>query len=247
VNKPVLYVFAISHYCEKARWALDYQGIDYEICFLAPGAHRVKSKKLGASKSSLPILVVGDLLIQGSSEILDWAEVNKPADPPTLIPQNSEQARQIEQRLDDVLGVHVRRYYYSEALVDYPDTVRPIFTRDLTGLAKITTSIGWGMIRKIMIKGMDLGPEQHLESKALVDQELDWLDGVLSDGRQYFFADKFSRVDITAASLLAPLILPRQHHTYSMIETPPKVTVDCAAWRQRPCLQWAERLYETRR
>jgi len=26
---PRLYIFPISHYCEKARWALDYLNVDY--------------------------------------------------------------------------------------------------------------------------------------------------------------------------------------------------------------------------
>ncbi len=31
-----LYEFAISHYCEKVRWALDYKGVAYESRVLAP-------------------------------------------------------------------------------------------------------------------------------------------------------------------------------------------------------------------
>lgn len=30
MKKPTLYVFAISHYCEKARWALDFFEVDYQ-------------------------------------------------------------------------------------------------------------------------------------------------------------------------------------------------------------------------
>jgi glutathione S-transferase len=37
MTPPQLYVFAISHYCEKARRALDYLGIEHEIKYLAPG------------------------------------------------------------------------------------------------------------------------------------------------------------------------------------------------------------------
>jgi glutathione S-transferase len=31
MSEPVLYVFAISHYCEKTRWALDHFGIAYRL------------------------------------------------------------------------------------------------------------------------------------------------------------------------------------------------------------------------
>ena len=53
---PVLYVFAISHYCEKARWSLDHHGIAYRLTCLPPGGHRQTANKLGARHSSLPIL-----------------------------------------------------------------------------------------------------------------------------------------------------------------------------------------------
>ena len=48
--KPTLYIFAISHFCEKARWALDYLGIEYQLVHLAPGLHMSAAKKTGRSK-----------------------------------------------------------------------------------------------------------------------------------------------------------------------------------------------------
>jgi Glutathione S-transferase, N-terminal domain len=54
MTRTILYVFAISHYCEKARWALDHYGIDYELEYTMPGANRKIAKKLGAKSGSLP-------------------------------------------------------------------------------------------------------------------------------------------------------------------------------------------------
>ena len=151
----------------------------------------------------------------------------------------------MEQRLDDVLGVHVRRFYYSEALVDYPQSVRPIFTKDLALIQRWLVTAAWGTIRKLMIKGMDLGPEQGLQSRQLVTTELDWLDGLLADGRSFFSGNSLSRADITAASLLAPLVQPEQQPAYSDIQISPKVAVACKEWEQRRCLQWTRKIYQT--
>ena len=74
MTPPQLYVFAISHYCEKARWALDYLGVEYEIKYLAPGLHAELMTSLGADGTSLPVLVNDGELIQGSSTIISWAE-----------------------------------------------------------------------------------------------------------------------------------------------------------------------------
>ena len=249
---PTLIVFAISHYCEKARWALEYLGVNYAIKYIAPGVHHQLAKKLGAPGSSLPILVLsgqGDQeFIQGSSAIIDWAEANKAADARSLAPQiNQQQALDMERRLDDVLGVHVRRFYYSEALVDYPQSVRPIFTRDLTLLQRWLVTAAWGGIRKRMIKGMDLGPEQGMQSRELVVTEMEWLDGLLADGRSFLSGDTLSRVDITAASLLAPLVQPEQHPAYGDIQIGPKVAAACKQWEQQTCLQWTRAIYQKNR
>ena len=186
--------------------------------------------------------------IQGSSAIIDWAEANKAADARSLAPQiNQQQALDMERRLDDVLGVHVRRFYYSEALVDYPQSVRPIFTRDLTLLQRWLVTAAWGGIRKRMIKGMDLGPEQGMQSRELVVTEMEWLDGLLADGRSFLSGDTLSRVDITAASLLAPLVQPEQHPAYGDIQIGPKVAAACKQWEQQTCLQWTRAIYQKNR
>ena len=243
---PELNVFAISHFCEKARWALDRAGIDYSLHHLAPGLHRRVAKKLGLPASSVPILKVGGTLVQGSSAILDWAEEHRQAGAPTLVPEDdaSESVNAVEQRLDEVLGVHVRRYFYSEALVEYPQTVKPIFTNDLVGGQKLFLELAWRFIRKIMIDRMDLGSMQGIESREILEQELNWLDSLLADGRQFLVGNRFSRIDITAASLLAPLVKPEKHPTYDMIELPPNVTLDCENWSKRTSLQWVSDMYQ---
>jgi glutathione S-transferase len=248
-SPPLLYVFAISHYCEKARWALDFLGIGYELRHLAPGPHVRAAKQLGASGSSLPLLVSGERLVQGSAAIIDWAE-QRAADPSRRLspdPPLEEACRALEQRLDDVAGVHVRRYYYSEAMVDHPDSVRPIFTRDLEPSERRSLEESWGVVRQLMMGAMDLGPEQRVESRRIVEGELDWLDGLLADGRRFLLGDRFSRADLTAASLLAPLALPEEHPTYGLLELPPLARADLTLWAERPSVAWVRGLYREQR
>jgi len=245
VSRPVLYVFAISHYCERARWALDFLGIEYELRHLAPGSHVQAAKKLGAPGSSLPILTSSDGVVQGSAAIIDWADsaVAEPARRLGPDPAQRNECLEIEARLGDVAGVHVRRYYYSEALVDHPDTVRPIFTQDLEPAERQSVEENWGVVRQLMMGAMDLGPEQRLESRRIVENELDWFDGLLADGRGFLLGDRFSRADITAASLLAPLALPKEHPTYGILEVPPLARADLASWAERPTLAWVREMY----
>jgi len=69
MKKPVLYIFNISHYCEKARWALDYFGIEHEVRHVMVGTHRRIAKKLGAKRGSVPFLHFGDLVATRSSHV----------------------------------------------------------------------------------------------------------------------------------------------------------------------------------
>ena len=244
-TKPILYIFAISHYCEKARWALDWLGVDYELRHVAPGEHGEIAKKLGAPRTSVPYLSLDGKVIQGSAAIVSWAE-NASTSGRSLTP-NTQAAAEIEKRIDDIGGVHIRRYYYSEAMVEHPSMVRPIFTRDLPLTKKLMISLAWGKIRKIMISRMDLGTLQGEESKDIVDGELTWIDELLEDGRSYLACGEFSRADIAVASILAPLALPPEHPVYCRLQHPPRLTQELSSWEQRASFKWVREMYAKHR
>ncbi len=240
----ILYVFAISHYCEKARWALDHFNTPYRLQHTVPGMNRRIAKKLGTSRGSLPFLHTGDQVIAGSSAIIDWGEVNRATGSASLIGANPEVTKAIEQRLDDVTGVHMRRYYYSDALLSDPASVRPMFSHDLSLFPKLALTLGWSRVVPKMIKGMDLGRDQGIQSRDILLGELDWLDSVLDDGRPYLAGDQFTRADITAASLLAPLVNPAKHPTYAALKIPALLSATIQEWQGRPILRWVNEVYE---
>ena len=247
MNAPVLYVFNISHYCEKARWALDYFGIEHEARHVMPGAHRIIAKKLGAKRGSVPFLQTDDGVIAGSSAIIDWCEDHNAGKRTSLSGADPQAVRAIEKRLDDVVGVHVRRFYYSDALINAPASVRPIFSNGLPILQRAAVTLGWSRIVPLMLKGMDLGVEQGLQSRALLEAELDWLDGLLADGRPYLHGNQWTRADLTAAALLGPLAAPKEHPITAKAFFPSTVLKAMKDWEKRPTLQFVGRMYATHR
>ncbi|MDT8990430.1 glutathione S-transferase N-terminal domain-containing protein [Curvibacter sp. APW13] len=247
MQAPVLYVFTISHYCEKARWALDACGLDYTLRHTMIGTHRRVAKKLGARRGSLPFLHTAQGVVCGSAAILDWCEQQVGTAATPWAQGDDHEARAVEKRLDDVAGVHVRRFYYSDALLNAPNTVRPIFSNGLPLWQRGLVTLGWGRIVQLMCQAMDLGEAQGRESRAVLEAELDWLDGLLSDGRPYLCGNAWSRADLAAASLLAPLVEPPEHPLAGQLQFPAQVRAAMAAWQARPVLQHVRRMYAQHR
>jgi glutaredoxin len=86
-----LFQFPFSHYCEKARWALDYKGIPFQTVNLLPGFHLRTVRKL-APKTSVPLLRDDGMVVQDSSAIVDYLESTYPN--PPLTPSDPEAIRE---------------------------------------------------------------------------------------------------------------------------------------------------------
>ncbi len=128
---PRLFTFGISHYCEKARWALEWHGVDFvEVCW-PPGPHRLLARIVGADETTMPIMRLGNIIIQGSAKIMDWAEHNATRGDAALAPRG-DKAREIEQRADDAVGVQVRRHCYAETISHHHHMVKPAFFMNTT-------------------------------------------------------------------------------------------------------------------
>ncbi len=241
-TRPRLITFGISHYCEKARWALDWHGIDYREECWAPGVHMFLGKRAGANASALPILIMDGGLVQGSNEIVDWAGANG-GGPPLEHPD----AASIEGRADAGLGIHLRLFIYSICLPNSPESVRPALYHNLSAPQRIIGRATWPAIRKLMIKGFGIRPNSADHAKAKFETELDWLDGLLADGRPYLAGDRFSRADMTVAALLSPITRPPQMAVYRSLDLPEQVETALNTWMERPSAKWASALYDSQR
>src|SRR5215510_507731 len=86
-------------------------------------SHTVLAKSCGTKQTSLPILLDGRRVIQGSGAIIDWADRQTQDQARRLTVAD---AREIEQRADSVIGVHVRRLVYAELLPRFPELAKPL-------------------------------------------------------------------------------------------------------------------------
>lgn len=238
-----LYQFPISHYCEKARWALDYKGLAFERKTLLPGPHvRAATKLAGASQ--VPILVDDGRAIQGSAAILDHLEARVPGRPLTPAdPAAGREARDWEAWLDAEVGVHVRRWMYS-VLLDYPDRLIPMFTHEGPWYGPLLYRLIFPRLRKRIIALLHLNARTARESGERVSAAVDRLAGEYAR-RPYLVGDAFTRADLAAAALLAPLWMPPQYGVPWPDELPPELQPAVLALRERS--GFVARMYQDHR
>jgi len=238
-----LYQFPISHYCEKARWALDYKGLEFTRKTLLPGPH-VKTAKRLAGASQVPILVDDGKAIQGSAAILDHLEARVPARPLTPAdPGLEREARDWEAWLDAEVGVHVRRWMYS-VLLDHPDLLIPMFTHEGPWYGPLLYRLIFPRLRKRIIVLLHLNARTARESGERVEAAVERLADRYA-GRSYLVGEAFSRADLAAAALLAPLWMPPRYGVPWPATLPPPLQAPVTALRERS--GFVARLYQDHR
>lgn len=240
--------FGISPYCERARWALDWHRIPYREIGWPPGLHQILAKRCGAKSSALPILVDGTAVIQGSSAIIDWAESGAADRGRSLAPESSAgEAAEIERRCNEIIAVHVRRLAFAEMLPNFPHLVKPGMFERVSGWHLLAGNMMWPVAVRVMMRQYDLGPEAAADSRAKIAAELDWLDAKLGDGRTFLAGNRFSRADLTVASVLAAFARPKEMPTFHSMLAPESLTADVNRWSERPTMRFVREQYRMHR
>lgn len=203
-----LYQFAISHFSEKVRWALEFKDIPYEPVFLLPGTHARWIRALtGEKPTSVPVLVDGGEAIQGSARILDHLEQRRPESPLTPTdPTAGEAARRWEQRLDEEAGPAVRTFAYHH-LLQRPKVTVPLLAARTPFYNRILLRLGFSRVDEIMRERLRINARTAETARQTIEAMLDEINQRYGESRFLAGAD-FSRADLTAAALFAPLFMP---------------------------------------
>ena len=113
---PRLIVLPPSHYCERARWALDHAGVAYTEDRWGVGLHVPLAKRLMAG-TGLPILDTGAEIIQGSDRILDWTGLPGRHDPRRAV---AEDAACVPEGGDQAAALDYLRAIYGAEITTVP-------------------------------------------------------------------------------------------------------------------------------
>jgi len=245
-DRPVLWQLQISHYNEKARWALDYKRIPHVRHSMLPGFHRLKTWQLARTLYS-PVLTLDDGTSVGDSTAIIEALERRWPDPP-LYPSDPDERRralEIEDWFDEELGADIRRALYNE-LLDRPDVLIPVFTNGHNAAAKALIRATFPLLARVMRRDMDIYDEQAEQSIKRMYDALDKLESELG-GNDYLVGDSFTVADLTAASLFYPLAMPPEYPYPLPAEVPPRAQEFLDDVAGRPGQQYVVEMYRRHR
>jgi glutathione S-transferase len=208
---PTLITIPISHYCEKARWALDRAGIAYRERAHLQVLHWIPVTRAGGKKTA-PVLVWGERVFADSADIVEEASAKGPQER-GLFPKDPATAaavRTLQEDFDAHLGPEGRRWMYNalrghrDIAVNYACTGVPVWQRRALPFA-------YPVVTRIIDRYLDVTPATAACSEATVRGTFDAVAARLSDGRPYLCGERFSAADLTFASLSAPMLMPPEY------------------------------------
>ena len=248
-SEPVLWHIPISHYSEKARWALDHKRMPHRRRGLPGGAHMLAALALTRGHGvTFPVLVVNGDGIGDSTAIIAELERRQP-DPP-LYPDDPDERRralELEDYFDEELGSPLRLVAWHELTRD-PERLGELAARFLPPRVRddprAAAAAGRYAAAFTNVRYGSKDQEAARRARDKVVEVLDRLEAEL-DGREYLAGDGFSVADLTAAALVYPMVLPAEG---PQLGDPPEGFERVRAPRaERPGARWVADIYRRHR
>ncbi|WP_437630134.1 glutathione S-transferase family protein [Sorangium sp. So ce854] len=215
-----------SHFCEKARWALDRAGAPYREDAYLPLAHALPALRAGGRRS-VPVLVSPAGVLRDSTDILRYTDTLVPPERALFFqgPREPEADRAeveaLEERFDVDLGPAIRRVAYFHLLPDAEGAFALMggSFRSLEGagaappwwFGRGTFRAYYPVARAVMKRVMRIDAASAERSRGKLRAAFDAVNERLRDGRPFLVGDRFSAADLTFAALAAPLLAPEHH------------------------------------
>jgi glutathione S-transferase len=245
-----LITIPVSHYCEKARWALDHLGIPYRETAVMPPFHRKATARVGGTQ--VPVLRVGTQTVSDSDAILNYLDQLHPGElypaaPNARASDVLASATRINALSNTILGVEVRRWAYSYILTR--DLLYPLWTQGVPAWQKMLFPVVFSSIKPRLESMIGVTQTSGPEAYGKVIGVFDEIATTLSDGRRYLLGDAFSAADITFAALAAPIVAPTEHPFPPLPRAalPARMVADMDAARATIAGQFALRVYRDHR
>jgi glutathione S-transferase len=207
----VLITIPISHFCEKARWALERSGVPYTERAHLQVFHRVAVRRAGGGTTA-PVLVWEGRVLADSAEILEAASAAAPPEL-RLYPEDEAAAaevRGLQRGFDELLGPEARRWMYHE-LRGRGDIARDYGCTGIPAWQRRSLPLVYPVASRIIDRVLDVTPATAATARQAVDSTFDEVAARLADGRPHLCGERFTAADLTFAALAAAVVMPPEY------------------------------------
>jgi glutathione S-transferase len=203
-----------SHFCEKARWALDLSGLPFVEESHAPLLHAPFVLAAGG-KRSVPVLVdtASRQVFADSTDIL--LEVDRRAAEVGLYPKDPGLRAEVVALVaafDRVLGPATRRIGYYHLLRGGERYGREMFRSSARSGTRAFVHAAYPLLAAAVAKVLRVDEEGYARSMQRLRQTYEEVDARLEaaerEGRSWLVGDTFTAADLTFAALSGPLLAP---------------------------------------
>jgi glutathione S-transferase len=246
MDTPVLWHLEISHYNEKARWALDYKGVEHARRAVTPALQELRARRLRTGRT-VPILELNGHAIGDSTRIIEEIERRWPE--PRLYPVDAEErsrALDLEDYFDEQCGPDARRVLFNDNLAEPEKFFALLYGADhpRMGLLKTISPL----FCRVVKRRFDIRRETVEESREKVRAAFDRLEAEVGPSG-YLVGDSFTVADLTAASILSIIVVPAEFPYIKL--HPDERTAECQRYRDslkdHPGFKWVEDMYARHR
>jgi glutathione S-transferase len=250
-GKPVLWHIGVSHYSEKARWALAYKGVEHERRGPVPGTHMLIALWLTRGRQhTFPVVRFDGEMIGDSTAIIAALEKRYP-EPPLYPADAGERARalELEEWFDEQLGPQIRLLAWHDVTApeakdhmgQLAERMMPRSLRRYAAARAAASRFGSAFVALRFGVRDDTAAD---EARVSVLAALDRLEDELGD-RDYLVGDSFTVADLAAASLFYPLVNPPEGPR--LPDPPPALDAFIAPLRERRGYRWVEEMFRRHR
>ncbi len=241
-----LITIPISHYCEKARWALERAGLDYREERHVQGVHQLAARRAGGGVT-VPVLVTPERVVAESAEILEWVDERLEREQ-RLFPTEAAERHGVQalcRRLDEQLGPCGRRLMYVNMFPER-QLMLSFNNQGVPAWEDRASRWGWPVIKRFAARVLAISPGVEVEDERIVWRELDNIAALLQDGRPYLCGERFGAADLTFA---ASVIVPEDYGTPlpQPQSLPPQIAALVERARAHPAGQFALRVIAEQR
>jgi glutathione S-transferase len=241
-----LVTIPVSHFCEKARWALDLAGVPYVEDGWAPVAHRLALRRLRATTA--PALVTDDgTVLRESTDIVRHADG---AGGLGLFGDDRAERSEVEAlvaRFDATVGPAARLLTYA-TLLGEPEAFVRTAGAGLSPRRAIPLRVARPLIAATIRRFFGVDADAVRRAEATLEAELAFA-GATRGTSRYLVGGRFTAADLTFAALLAPAVQPAGYGAPvpPLEEMPAARRADVARWRATPSATVVSELYAQHR